>query len=144
MNKPLNQSVALVIEDDNGGFLVVKRDENDDSLPGVWGLPAASLRPGETVEDAAARAGRDKLGVTVKIADFIGDKRGDEGNRFNHLREYRAEIIEGTPSVPQPDRSVSQYAEVRYTADPTVLFDAARQGSLCSQIYLRELGVSWS
>jgi ADP-ribose pyrophosphatase YjhB (NUDIX family) len=144
MSKPIIRSVAVVIQDESGRFLAVKRDENDDSLPGVWGFPAASLRPGETFEDAVKRAGKDKLGVKLKVIRFVGDDSIDRGDHLNHLHEYRAEIIEGNPSVPQADCSVSQYADFQYTRDHTVLFDAAQKGSLCSRIYLRELGVSWN
>ena len=45
-------------------ILAVRRPEDDDELPGIWGLPAATLR-GETVEDVIARIGRDKLGVKL-------------------------------------------------------------------------------
>lgn len=38
---------------------------------------------------------------------------------------------------------MSQYAALRFTADPLLLAEAARQGSLCSRIYLREAGVDW-
>ena len=45
--KPLKRSVSLVIEGP-AGVLLVRRPDDDDSLPGLWGLPAASLREGES------------------------------------------------------------------------------------------------
>ena len=39
----LKRSVSLVIED-GGRVLLVRRPDDDDDLPGVWGLPAASSR----------------------------------------------------------------------------------------------------
>lgn len=139
---PAHGSVAVIIQDEVGRFLTVKRDERDDSLPGVWGFPAASLRHGETHEDAVRRAGKDKLGVTLRVVDLVGDEKADDDG--NHLYEYRVEIVEGTPTVPQVDTSVSQYVGLQYTSDPTILFEAAQKGSLCSRIYLRELGMSWA
>jgi len=143
MTKLLTQSVAIVVTDGVGRLLVVRRADDDDDLPGVWGLPAASLREGETHEDAAIRAGVDKLGVGLKIVGYLGEDTMDCGDKLNHLREYSAEIVSGHPSVPQADHSVSQYADIKYTSDPTVLFEAARQGSLCSRIYLRKINVQW-
>src|SRR5262249_28965243 len=35
----------------------------DEDLPDVWGLPAGSLRVGETFEACVVRSGREKLGV---------------------------------------------------------------------------------
>jgi ADP-ribose pyrophosphatase YjhB (NUDIX family) len=141
--KPTVQSVAIVIKDSVGRLLIVKRDESDDSLPGVWGLPAATIREGETAEEAAIRAGRDKLGIVVQVKGFVGDDSLDRGSYVNHLREYEVDIIDGTPSVPQNDLTVSQYADLQFTDDPTMLFDAARQGSLCSRIYLRMIDLRW-
>lgn len=140
----VNRSVAVVIQDDEGRFLTVKRDENDDSLPGVWGFPAASLRHGESDEDAVLRAGKDKLGVTLKVVDLLGHERTGHGAEGNHLYEYHVEIVDGTPAVPQRDTTVSQYVDMQYTRDPKILFEAAQKGSLCSRIYLRRRGMQWA
>ena len=69
---PLKRSVSLVIEGP-AGVLLVLRPDDDDSLPGLWGLPAASLRAGESEQEALARAGREKLGVDVEPLRAIGD-----------------------------------------------------------------------
>ncbi len=140
MTTPQVHSVAIVVKDAGGRLLIVKRDDKDKDLPGVWGLPAATIRAGETPEQAAIRAGRDKLGVTLRIGRFTGE----DTTTTQSLREYEAEIVEGTPSVPRHDRSVSQYADLRYTDDPTILFEAARKGSLCSRIYLRNAGIEFT
>jgi 8-oxo-dGTP diphosphatase len=137
------RSVAIVIRDSAGRFLVVRRAADDDSLPGVWGLPAASLRDGETTEQAAIRAGRDKLGVEVEITGSLGTDSLSGDDHTNELSEYEVHVLSGTPAVPQPDSSVSQYEELCYTDDLSILVPAARQGSLCSRILLRALGHGW-
>jgi len=138
VSKQTVHSVAVVITDATGRLLVVKRDDEDKDLPGVWGLPAATIRDGETPEQAAIRAAADKLGVSVRIGRFTGEDTIDH----RHLREYEAEIVDGTPSVPQNDPSVSQYADLKYTDEPRILVEAARKGSLCSRIYLRNAGIN--
>ena len=72
----------------------MRRPEDDESLPGVWGLPAASLAEGETEEDAVRRAGRDKLGVEARPVHRVGS----DGT----MTDWQVEIAEGEPSVPQP------------------------------------------
>ena len=42
---------------------VLRPEVFGDPLSGLWGLPAASLREGETPEDAVARVLREKLGL---------------------------------------------------------------------------------
>jgi ADP-ribose pyrophosphatase YjhB (NUDIX family) len=141
--RDLKESVAIVLRDRQGRVLVVRRADDDPSLPGIWGLPGASLREGESREQAVARAGRDKLGVEIRIGRHLGDEEARRADHLQRLSEYEAELVAGEPSVPQDDHSVSQYVDCRYADDPAVLVPAARQGSLCSRIYLRRAGVEW-
>jgi ADP-ribose pyrophosphatase YjhB (NUDIX family) len=64
MALPVKRSVAVVVRKGDE-ILTLRRPDNDDELPGVWGLPAASYRPGETLEEIVARIGSDKLGVKL-------------------------------------------------------------------------------
>jgi 8-oxo-dGTP pyrophosphatase MutT (NUDIX family) len=115
------------------GVLLVRRPDGDESLPGVWGLPAASLADGESERDAVRRAGREKLGVEVRPLDPLGSELT--------MTDWQVEDVDGEPSVPQ-DGPNTQYAELRW-GDPSELVPAARQGSLCSRALLRARGVSW-
>ena len=124
--------MSLVVERPEG-LLLVRRPDDDADLPGVWGLPAASLEPGESEEDAVRRAGRDKLGVEVRPVAPLGTDASMTG--------WRAELVGGEPSVPQPGPH-TQYSELRW-GDPAQLAPAARQGSLCSRVVLRAKGMGW-
>ena len=122
-----------------GEFLVVRRpDDPDDPLAGVWGLPAVTLLDGEDEEAAVARAGRVKLGVELAVGARIGEKTADRGGYTLRLADYEAAVVAGVPAVPQPDGSMTQYTECRYTADPEVLAEAASRGSLCAQVFLED------
>jgi 8-oxo-dGTP pyrophosphatase MutT (NUDIX family) len=115
------------------GLLLVRRPDDDRDLPGVWGLPAASLAEGESEEDAVRRAAREKLGVEVRPGQPIG--------REDAMSDWTAEIVTGSPSVPQEGPN-TQYTDLRW-ADPRDLVPAARQGSLCSRVLLRARGLDW-
>jgi ADP-ribose pyrophosphatase YjhB (NUDIX family) len=142
----VKHSVAVVVRGEPGTFLVVKRpDDPDDPLAGVWGLPAITLRAGETERDAVIRAGRVKLGVELAVGDRIGDKTRDRGSYVLTLADYEAAVASGTVTVPQPtapqgDGPMTQYTEARYVTDPGILRQAAGQGSLCAQILLEAAG----
>ncbi len=138
------ESVAIVVRNSKGEFLAVKRADDDDSLPCVWGLPAASLRGAETAEQAVIRIGRQKLGIDLEISDLVGEDSEDRGQHCLHLAEYAVHVIRGEPSVPQPDQSVSQYTALQYTLDPGLLSEAARRGSLCCRIFLRSQGAGFT
>jgi 8-oxo-dGTP pyrophosphatase MutT (NUDIX family) len=126
------RSISLVIESPDG-VLLVRRPDDDESLPGVWGLPAASLFGDESEEDAVRRAGREKLGVEVLPLQPIGADGA--------MTDWEARIVEGRPSVPQPGPN-TQYAQLRW-GDPRDLVPAARQGSLCSRVLLRARDLEW-
>jgi 8-oxo-dGTP diphosphatase len=132
----VKRSVSLVIEGPEG-VLLVRRPDDDESLPGVWGLPAASLREGESEREAVTRAGRDKLGVEVEPLRPIGT---DQGER-TVMRDWAARIAAGQPSVPQLAEG-TQYVDWRW-AEAGELAPAARAGSLCARVLLRALGSTW-
>ena len=114
-------------------MLLVRRPDDDDELPGVWGLPAASLADDESPDDAVRRAGREKLGVEVRPIEPVGTD--------GPMTDFRAEIVTGEPTVPQPGPN-TQYAELRW-GDLAELVPAARAGSLCSRVLLRARGMGW-
>jgi ADP-ribose pyrophosphatase YjhB (NUDIX family) len=138
--KPLKRSVSLVIEGP-AGVLLVRRPDDDDSLPGLWGLPAATLREGESEQAALLRTGRDKLGVEIEPLRPLGEEDAErEGDRIA-MRDWSARIVAGEPVVPQPGAG-TQYVELRW-GEPTELAPAARAGSVCARVLLRSLGSAW-
>ena len=135
--KPVKHSVAVVVRDPGGTFLVVKRpDDPEDPLAGMWGLPAITLRGGEDERDAVVRAGRVKLGVELTVGSRLGVKTAERDGYVLTLADYSATVAAGSVSVPQPDTSMTQYTEARFAGDPGILGEAAGKGSLCAQIFL--------
>lgn len=139
--KSVKRSVAVVIRNAGGEFLVTQRpDDPADPLAGLWGFPAATARIGEGERAAAERIGPLKLGVTLIVGQRIGSLAADRSDCLLRLTDYEAAIANGTPAVPQPDNAVTQYIACEFTSDPGVLVPAAKRGSLCAQIFLRTIG----
>jgi ADP-ribose pyrophosphatase YjhB (NUDIX family) len=138
--KPLKQSISLVIEGP-GGLLLVRRPEDDDDLPGLWGLPATSLEEGETEEEAVRRTGRAKLGVEVRPLRPLGEATGERPAYRIRMRDWEAEILSGRPVVPQRGPG-TQYDELRW-GDAAELAPAARAGSLCCRVLLESRELVW-
>jgi len=138
--KPLKRAVSLVIEGP-AGVLLVRRPDDDDSLPGLWGLPAASLREGELENDALLRVAREKLGVTVELLRPIGEEEADRPGYRIAMRDWAARIAAGEPSLPQAGEG-TQYVDWRW-GDPAELAPAARAGSVCARVLLRAVGSGW-
>jgi len=135
----VKRAVAFVIYEDPScrRFLAVRRPPDDEDLPNVWGLPAGSLRPGESWEAAVQRAGREKLGVELRIRRLLNEGSTQRRGYTLHMRLYEVEIAAGCPMVPQEVPGITQYVACRW-ATPELLQPAAMHGSLCSQLFLQE------
>ena len=139
----IRNAVAIVISDEDGAFLSVRRPADDPHLGDVWGLPAVNVREGELPEEAAVRAGLEKLGVVVRVGRRIGCETVPRPSFVIHLTEFEVDVVRGAPHVPQADPTITQYVTARFTHDVSTLVAAARRGSACCRIFLRDRGVSW-
>jgi 8-oxo-dGTP pyrophosphatase MutT (NUDIX family) len=128
-------SFAVFSRDEMERVLLVLRPADDADLPNVWGLPAASVLPGETAEEAVVRAGREKLGVTVTPVRVLREGAIDRRDYTLRMKLFEATIDDGMPSVPQPFPNVTQYAGVRW-GSAAELEPAAQLGSLCCRLFL--------
>ena len=142
---PVQCAVALVVHcpDDAGLLLAVRRPEDDAELPGLWGLPAATLREDETVEDAARRIGEMKLGADVEPGEVVA--RGSQ-QRPAYLLEMalltaKLRDPDSRPRLLAPPALSTAYADWRW-ARPDILAEAARRGSLCCRLLLARHGVT--
>lgn len=134
-------SVA-VFREGRSRLLTVRRPPDDEELPGVWGLPAASIRDGESDRAAVLRTGRDKLGVDLRPLGLLEEGDTERDTYRLRMRLYEAELPAGRPSVPQDVTGVTQYTACEWAA-PDRLREAARRGSLCSRLCLGWLGEEW-
>ncbi len=145
--KPVKRVVAAVVRGDELGgerrILAVRRPADDPELPGLWGLPAVSVGGEEDEPEAVRRLGREKLGVRFEALSDLREGTLERSSYLLHMKLYEAWIVEGEPVVPQQRAGVTQYVEWKW-ADASILLPAARRGSLCCRLYLRELGEGWT
>ncbi|MCH8900969.1 MAG: NUDIX hydrolase [Chloroflexi bacterium] len=135
-DREVRRAVAAAVRRDDGLVLAVLRpDDPGEELPGVWGLPAVTLRDGESPEDGVRRLGREKLGV--ELTPLRSTAEGEQRREGYTLRMmvYEASMA-GAPSL--PPRSAS--GGTRYVAIdwlPAASFrEAAEAGSLCCRLFL--------
>ena len=122
-SKRIKQSVAALVRD-GGSILTVRRPDNDDELAGIWGLPAGTYGPGETLELLVERIGRDKLGVDLRPLKVLA--RGSQ-NRANYCLEMA--LVEAAMV------GIPHQGEWRW-ALPGVLKEGQGRGSLCCDLAL--------
>jgi ADP-ribose pyrophosphatase YjhB (NUDIX family) len=128
-------AVAVFHPRDSTRLLVVQRPADDEDLPNAWGLPAASLAPGESWRGAARRAGRDKLGIELRVEQELNRGETERAGYTLEMRLYIGRLVRGLPRVPQDVAGVTQYRDWRWD-DAAVLRPAAAQGSLCCRLLL--------
>jgi 8-oxo-dGTP pyrophosphatase MutT (NUDIX family) len=127
---PVKHSVAVAIynDDSDGSVLSVRRADDDDELPGIWGLPAGTLLPSEAIEDLIVRIGRDKLGVKLTPIRQINSGKQIRQQYLLEMELWEASM-EGTPS----------HREWRWDSIES-LRPGAAAGSLCCELAVKSKG----
>lgn len=142
--KRVQEAVSLLIRnpDRPSQVLLVLRPETDPDLPNLWGLPAGRRRPGEGWRAAAERAGKEKLGVRLRVGSLA--KKGSLARNAYTLRMrlYEALVAQGTPAVPQPSGPGTQYQAWKWGGAEEVV-ETARRGSLCCRLFLEASGLGY-
>lgn len=124
---PIKHSVAVLVRRGNE-ILSTRRPDDDDELPGIWGLPAATARGQETTQEVIARIGREKLGAKLTPIRVLGSGAQDR-------LKYRLEMqlwevsMEGKPTHPN-----WQWASIE------VLLPGKEAGSLCCELAINSNG----
>lgn len=75
-----------------GKYLIVKRTETDDFLPGMWEFPGGNVEPTETIPQALVRELKEEIGldITPEQATCIGfyEEPMDKTDRYLQIN-YR-------------------------------------------------------
>jgi ADP-ribose pyrophosphatase YjhB (NUDIX family) len=124
MSKPRKHSVAVVIPKANS-ILTVRRPDDDDELPGIWGLPAGTCKGEETVQDVIVRIGREKLGVELKPVRCLASGNQDRTGYLLYMELWEVAMT-GTPRHPE-----WRWVPVEF------LRPGAAAGSLCCELALK-------
>lgn len=127
MSKPVKHSVAVLISKGDK-FLAIRRPDDDDELPGIWGLPAGTCRNKETVQDVIARIGRERLGVTLVPYRLLVSGAQDRPGYHLEMELWEALMV-GAPHYPE-----------RQWASCDVFRPGAEAGSLCCELAIKTKG----
>ncbi len=73
-SKRVKRSAAVLVRR-HGTLLALRRADDDDELPGVWGLPAGTYRGAEDRAALVRRIGHDKLGARLEPGGVLATGR---------------------------------------------------------------------
>lgn len=79
--KPFALSVKVVVRDENGRCLLLKRSAASKANAGKWDLPGGKLDPGERVDEALCREVAEETGVTISVRRVVGSAQSDLPDR---------------------------------------------------------------
>jgi len=71
--RELERSVNVVIRNDKGEILIMKRSPNEFNHPNFWDFPGGKVEDNETLEEAAVREAKEESGLDIEL----------EGGYFN-------------------------------------------------------------
>ncbi|ODS38085.1 MAG: hypothetical protein A7316_08555 [Candidatus Altiarchaeales archaeon WOR_SM1_86-2] len=70
--KPFVLSVKVVIRDDTGRCLLIKRSMSSKWSPGKWELPGGKIDPGESFDEALLREVDEETGLKISLQRVAG------------------------------------------------------------------------
>lgn len=142
MGKQVKYVVAVVLKNNDNGFLVVKRPDDDPDLGGHWGFPAGTLKPGELPEQAAKRICKEKLNCGTDATRFLGLMFQKRNNYDIFLMDLDMILAEGQqPDVHAATTENTAYVDQKWSSNPQDLMASAEGGSCCSSIFLADRGL---
>lgn len=136
MRPEVRSAVAIAVTRDGLVLAVQRPDEPGEELPGIWGLPATTLRGGESAEDGVRRLGREKLGVQLTPLRPLAEGEQQRLDYALQMTVYEASMA-GEPSLQRPTTGTTYDALDWLPA--TSFVDAAARGSLCCGLFLASL-----
>lgn len=120
-------------------MLTVLRPDDDEDLPGIWGLPATSIKLDESDVTAANRLGSRKLGAELTIGALLAEGTHEKLTNRLAMRLYEASLGVASPVLPASknhDDGTTYYTEWKW-APRDSLSEGARMGSLCCKLALQ-------
>jgi len=92
-------NVSTVIMKD-GKFLVIKRADDEDVFPGMWGIPGGTVEPTDvTLEAALSRECEEEVGIVIKNSILVADDIHDKGDKGAIYLVYKSEYFSGEPKA---------------------------------------------
>ncbi len=77
-------------------FLLIKRADDEDVFPGLWGIPGGTVEPTDnTLEDALRRECLEEIGITVGNIKLVTNDIHDKGDKGAIYIVYEASYVSG-------------------------------------------------
>lgn len=97
--KPFRLSIKVVIFDDAGRYLLLKRSHRSKGNPGKWDLPGGKVDSGEDFDRALIREVMEETGLQISLAGVIGGTQRELEERVIAYLVMEARLVSGQPRL---------------------------------------------
>ncbi len=99
-------TTAAVIRDARGRVLLGKRSQQEDTVPGLWSLPAGKLESvgpaADVLENNLAREVREEIGVEIDSIEYLDSHMWTDQDPLKMTVVFTARIASGKPTPLDP------------------------------------------
>lgn len=81
LRKPLALSAKVVVRDESGRCLLLKRSINSKGNPGKWDLPGGKVDAGESFDQGLLREVAEETGLTISLQRVLGAAESESPTR---------------------------------------------------------------
>ena len=97
--KPFRLSIKVVIFDDAGRCLLLKRSRCSKGNPGKWDLPGGKVNSGEDFDRALIREVIEETGLRISLTRVIGGTQRELDERAIAYLIMEARLVSGSPRL---------------------------------------------
>ena len=94
----MKQAAAVIISNQKGKILILKRSLKVDSFKEFWNFPAGGMEEGESASDCAIRECREETGLTIDkdYMIYVGEFDIKENTSIDKIHYFFTKRYEGT------------------------------------------------
>lgn len=109
IGKPLAMSVKVLIRNDRGRYLAIRRSGYSKHNAGKWDLPGGKVDPGENFTQALTREVQEETGLTIRPRHLVGSAQSEAPSKIVVYIILMADLVRGKVRISH------EHTEYRWT-----------------------------
>ncbi|WP_409341985.1 NUDIX hydrolase [Paenibacillus sp. MBLB4367] len=102
------KGAAAVCVNAQGQMLMILQGKPEEEKR--WSVPSGGMEEGETFEQCCAREAWEETGYRVAVGKRLHEKSGEFSGIAYTVRYFECQIVEGTPTIQDPDGLIHEIA----------------------------------
>ena len=111
-DKPFALSVKVIVRDEKGRCLLLKRSMSSKGNPGKWDLPGGKVDAGENLEQGLLREVAEETGLTISLQRVLGAAQSESPTRRVAYLVFEGTVKSGEVHI-SPEHEGFTWAELK-------------------------------